>query len=328
MDGIKEWISDNLRYILLGVAIVLVLVVAVLGVRTISNFAKGNGGTQKEPQTEAATTANTDVIVETENQNPSAGKLVQNDAKVLTMMTAYYTARTNKDTETLKKLDPSIDTAQEQANLDSSYVESYSNIKTYSAAGPQQGSCVVYVCYDGKVKDINTLVPSLTQFYLKSDESGNYYIADPTGDTQAEQFIEEMRKSTEVQQLIDTVAKNCESAENSDPVLKDFMSKYGNSQEEKTPAETNGSTDQNKGEGTEMVAIEPCNIRGEANTEAEIVGSLFVGDTIIKTGETDDGWTMVDLDGQTAYIKSELLATPEEAEAQKEADYFAPSAAE
>lgn len=327
MDGIKEWISDNLRYILLGIAIVLVLVVAVLGVRAITNFAKGDGGKQKETQTEA-TTVNTDVIVETEKQSASTGKLVQNDAKVLTMMTAYYTARTNKDTETLKKLDPSIDTAQEQVNLDSSYVESYSNIKTYSAAGPAEGSCVVYVCYDGKVQDINTLVPSLTQFYLKTDESGNYYIADPTGDTQAEQFIEEMRKSTEVQQLIDTVAKNCESAENSDPVLKDFMDKYGNSQDENSTSETEVSSDTENEDGTEMVAIEPCNIRAEANTEAEIVGSLYVGDTIIKTGETDDGWTQVDLDGQTAYIKSELLATPEEAEAQNEADYFAPSAAE
>lgn len=328
MDGIKEWISDNLRYILLGIAIILVLVVAVLGVRTITNFAKGDGGSQKESQTEATTMVNTDVIVETESQSASTGKLVQNDAKVLTMMTAYYTARTNKDTETLKKLDPSIDTAQEQANLDSSYVESYSNIKTYSAAGPAEGSCVVYVCYDGKVKDINTLVPSLTQFYLKTNESGSYYIADPAGDTQAEQFIEEMRKSTEVQQLIDTVAKNCESAENSDPVLKDFMDKYGNSQEDNSASETNAASDTENGDGTEMVAIEPCNIRAEGNTEAEIVGSLYVGDTIMKIGETDDGWTQVDLDGQTAYIKSELLATPEEAAAQNEADYFAPPTAE
>lgn len=320
MDDIREWISDNLRYILLVVAIVLVIGVAALGVKLISNIANGTS-VPKQTETEEQTEADTDVIVDTENQAAPTGTLVQNDARVLTMMTAYYTARTNKDIGTLKNLDPSIDTTQEQANLDNSYVESYSNIKTYSATGPESGSCVVYVCYDGKVKDINTLVPSLTQFYLKTDESGNYYIADPTGDTAAESFIEEMRKSAEVQQLIDTVATNCAEAEESDPVLKDFMQQYGNSQESTETPETEAE------ESNEMIAIEPCNVRAEASTDSEIVGTLYVGDTITKTGETDDGWTQVDYNGQTAYIKSELLSTPEEIAAQSEADYFAPAAA-
>lgn len=321
MDDIREWISDNLRYILLGVAIVLVIGLAVLGVRLISGIANGTS-TTKKTETEAQTTANTDVIVETEN-TAVTGTLVQNDAKVLTMMTAYYTARTNKDVETLKKLDPSIDTAQEQVNLDNSYVESYSNIKTYSAAGPTSDSCVVYVCYDGKVKDINTLVPSLTQFFLKTDESGSYYIADPTGDTAAEAFIEEMRKSTEVQTLIDTVATNCKEAEDSDPVLKDFMSQYGsNTQEEDDTAETEA------GSGNEMVAIEgPINVRAEASTDAEIVGALYVGDVVTVLSETEDGWYEIDLNGESAYVYGEFLATQEDAEAMEEAEYFAPAAA-
>ena len=320
MDNIREWISDNLRYILLGVAIILVIVLAVVGVRLIGNIANGTA-VPKKAETETETTANTDVIVETEEAVVS-GTLVQNDAKVLTMMTAYYTARTNKDIETLQKLDPSIDAAQEQLNLDNSYVESYSNIKTYSVVGPTSESCVVYVCYDGKVKDINTLVPSLTQFFLKLDESGNYYIADPTGDAAAEAFIEEMRKSTEVQELIDTVAKSCAAAEDSDPVLKDFMKQYGNSQgSDEEPEEA-------EGDGNEMIAIEgPLNVRAEASTDADIVGALYVGDVVTVTGETGDGWYEIDLNGETAYVWGEYLATPEEAQAQEEAEYFAPAAA-
>lgn len=320
MDNIREWISDNLRYILLGLALILVLAIAVLGVKTISNIASGKHQTVRETEAESETTAKT--IVESEEQNVSAsGSLVSNDAKILATLTSYYTARTNKDITTLKKLEPSIDEAQVQADLENSYVERYSDIKTYSQEGPTTGNFVVYACYNGKVKDIDTLVPSLTQFYLKSNEDGSYYIADTTGDTAAEQFIEEMRKSSEVQSLISAVKEDCKEAEDSDPVLKDFMAKYGNgSQDDEPEAETEA------GEGSEVVALDTSNIRAEASTEADIIGTLYTGETVTKTGETDDGWTQVDYNGVTAYIKSELLGTQEEIDAQNEADYFAPGA--
>ncbi|MDO4523338.1 MAG: SH3 domain-containing protein [Eubacteriales bacterium] len=323
MDSIREWISDNLRYIILGLALILVLVIAVLGVRAITNIANGKNGVATEKESE--TTANTDVIVESENQaGTNGGALTENDAQILTMMTSYYSAKTNKDIETLKKLDPSIDEVQEQANLESSYVEGYSNIRTYSHEGSAPGSYIVYVCYDGKVQNIDTLVPSLTQFYLKTAEDGSYYIADPSGDSAAEAFIEEMRKSTEVQKLIDTVAAECKAAEDSDPVLKDFMSKYGSSSSgNKDSSETKDTQSE---ASTEMVAIEDqINVRSEASTDGEILGVLYLGDTVTKVGESD-GWTEIEFEGQKAYVKSEFLATAEEAQAQNEAEYFAPAA--
>ena len=253
---------------------------------------------------------------------------MQNDADVLTVMTSYYTAKTNKDLETLKKLDPSLDETEEKANLDSSYVESYSNIKTYSKQGPADDSCVVYVCYDGKVQNIDTLVPSLTQFYLKKGADGSYVITDPTGDQAAESFIEETRKSTEVQNLIDTVNKACEDAKNSDPVLKEFMSKYGNSQDGEAETETEAQSE----EPAEMVANDSCNVRSEPSTESDdnVIGGLTIGDSVTKLGETDDGWTEIDFYGQNAYVKSEFLSSADATDStdasdqSDEADYFSP----
>lgn len=321
MDTIKEWISDNLRYILLGLALILVLAVAILGIRAITNIAGGSDlsrAKQTEAEAETETDSSDDTIVETNSiEEPQNKSLVQNDGKVLTTMTSYYSARTNGDTETLKKIDPSTE-EEDQASLTSSYVESYDNIKTYSKEGPSTGNYVVYVCYDGKVKDIDTLVPSLTQFYLKSNEDGSLYIADAAGDTQAEQFIEETRKSSEVQDLIDSVAKRCEDAQNSDPALKDFMKQYGNSQ--------SGSKEEEEKQSTELVAIDECNIRAEANTDCEVYDTLTIGQTVTVISQGDDGWTEIDYNGQSAYVSSEFLATPEEAQAREEADYFAPAA--
>ena len=313
MDDIREWISDNLRYILLGIALIAVIIIAVTGIRAISNLGKGSSSGKTE--TEAETSASTDTIVD---GGTADSALVQNDADVLKVMTSYYAAKTNKDLETLKKLDPSIDETEEKANLDSSYVESYSNIKTYSKQGPTEDSCVVYVCYDGKVKDIETLVPSLTQFYLKKDADGSYIITDPTGDQAAESFIEETRKSTEVQNLIDTVNQQCEDAKNSNNVLKQFMDKYGNSQN----GETEASTEAQSEEPTEMIANDSCNVRSEPNTESDdnVIGGLFMGDSVTKIGETDDGWTEIEYNGQNAYVKSEFLSSPDEADTSDNAD--------
>lgn len=206
MDNIREWISDNLRYILLGLALILVLAVAVVGIRAISNIAAGKSPVADLQQAETESETTKDVIVETEPQAAQTSVLQQNDGKVLTAMTSYYSARTNGDTETLKKLDPSL-TEQEQEELTNGYVEKYEDIRTYSRQGLAAGEYVVYVCYNGKVKDIDTLVPSLTQYYLKSDEQGSLYIYDYEGDADTEAFLEETRKTAEVQDLIASVKK-------------------------------------------------------------------------------------------------------------------------
>lgn len=321
MDDIREWISDNLRYILLGLALVLVLVIAVVGIRAINNIAGGKDPIPKQTETE---TDSSDTIVETEAGNAGGDALVQNEAKVLTTMTSYYSARTNGDTATLQKLDPST-TEQDSASLSNNYVESYTNIKTYSKPGLTAGSYIVYVCYEGKVKDIDTLVPSLTQFYLMTNEEGVLYIADTSGDAAVEQFIEETRTSSEVQNLIAEVKTNCENAENQDPALKEFMEQYGNEQS----GGESGGNEETGSERMEMIVNvdDACNVRTEPNTESDIIGSVYAGETVTKTGEADD-WTQIDYNGQTGYMLSEFLMPAGTAEAEAGTNDFAPAGAD
>lgn len=319
LDDIREWISDNLRYILLGLALILVLVVAVLGIRAISNIASGRMTAPAEKQSETQTESTNDVIVQETGEPAQSGTFVQNDAKVLTTMTSYFNARTNGDTETLRKLYPAMD-EREEASLTNSYVEKYSNITTYSKPGLTEGSYVVYVCFDSKVRDIDTLVPNLYMYYLQSNESGDLYIIDAEGDQAVEAFCEETRQSTEVQNLLASVEQSVKDAEASDPALAEFMSKYGTSRDTDTP--------EDESESTEIVALDTCNVRSEPNTDSDenIIGSLYMGETAVKVGETD-GWTQIEFNGETAYVSSDFVSTPEEAQAADEASYFAPAAA-
>ena len=54
VDDFREWLSDNLRYILLGLAIIIVLVIAFFAVRFVTDRL---GGDSDIKQTEAVTEA-------------------------------------------------------------------------------------------------------------------------------------------------------------------------------------------------------------------------------------------------------------------------------
>lgn len=331
MDNIKEWISDNLRYILLGLALILVLVIAVLGIRAISSIAGGGNKTKTPQAQQTESETNHDVIVQDDTnqaqQSGTASTLTKNDAKVLTTMTAYYEARTNGDSATLRKLNPSMDD-QEEANILNSYVESYSDISTYSMPGLTDGSYLVYVCYNGKVKEIDTLVPSLIEYYLMTDETGGLYIADTEGDAQVEAFCQQAQDTTEVQDLISSVNRELDAAKESDPALKEFMGQHSGTANEGGSQNGEESTESGEDESSEVVALDSCNVRSTPTTDEDnIIGSLFVGEKATKLGEEGE-WVKIDYNGETAYVSSEFVASPEEAQAQEEASYYAPGAAE
>ena len=58
-------------------------------------------------------------------------------------------------------------------------------------------------------------------------------------------------------------------------------------------------------------ATTAVNVRSGAGTNYGVVGMLSAGESIERTGKTDNGWSRVDYNGQTAYINSDYLTTEE-----------------
>jgi uncharacterized protein YgiM (DUF1202 family) len=85
-----------------------------------------------------------------------------------------------------------------------------------------------------------------------------------------------------------------------------------------TEKETEAETEATETEKTE-VSVEEVNetvwaaysvsIRAEASVDAEKLGVLIGSESITRTGICDNGWSRVDYNGTTAYIKSEYLTT-------------------
>ena len=58
-------------------------------------------------------------------------------------------------------------------------------------------------------------------------------------------------------------------------------------------------------------ATETVNVRSDASSSANKVGSLSKGSSVTRTGVCDNGWSRVEYNGSTAYIHSDYLSTEE-----------------
>ena len=109
MGNFREWLSDNLRYILLGLAIILILVAAIFAVKLVNKL---NSDTPAETQKETQPViAETNAQSETSVQVPA---LEQNVPAVLELMQQYYAAVSSKDIELLKTFVENLDEEQQQ----------------------------------------------------------------------------------------------------------------------------------------------------------------------------------------------------------------------
>ena len=113
MDDFREWLSDNLRYFMLGFGILAVVLILFFGVRFISSKFGNQKTTEpkQETQQETETPTPTQEAEETPattaepETTPAAGELELNAyPQVNTLIEKYYAALTGKDVQSLKEL--------------------------------------------------------------------------------------------------------------------------------------------------------------------------------------------------------------------------------
>ena len=215
LDNFREWLSDNLRYILLGLAILVVLVVLFFGIKALTGGAsdkdkkpdaqteqqKGSDDTKKSKDSDADAKAQ-DEKKEDENS-------LEKNAypEVNSLIDAFYTAWGDKNVDRMKELTDSFDATDEAKVLNATYIESYSNINVYTKKGLTDDSYVVFVSYDLKFTDVATPAPGLAQLYVvKKDDK--YTIHNDKSDTEVNEYIDKTNQDEDVKKLISEVETN------------------------------------------------------------------------------------------------------------------------
>ncbi len=315
LDDIREWISDYLRYILLGVAALLLLLIIIFAVRLIGGRRSG----QEKPK-EKTTESELQTEVDDAPISVAGDELERNQADVLDLVTRYYTAKLNQDYDTLSEICEVMDD-EAKAGYESmdDAIEQYNNLMTYSKAGLTEGSYVAFAYFDAKMTGIDTLVPTLRGLYLVTNEEGDLIVSNTKNHPDQEAYQKQVWADDDVQALRRDVADKYDDSLAQDPELAEYLesiSKDGGSGGDSTGTngDEDGDTDGENGDaalGT-MYASTGVNVRGEPDAESTLYGTLQTGMQVEVLENLDNGWSRISYvtsDGTTieGYLMTQYL---------------------
>lgn len=303
MSDFREWLSDNLRYILLGLFIILALVAIFLGIKLVSSkLSSGNTkeavnqdkpedadskDNQKNKEVEATPTA------EPEKKNPLEKNAYP---EVNTIIQKYYTALGQKDIEGIKAVVDELNITEEAKITRDQYLDGYSNVEVYSKKGLEDGSYIVFARYNYKFKGVDALVPGLSQLYVCTKEDGSVYISIKEQDAQTQSYISETVQDADVQELVNDVEEQYSAVQEQDAELKAFIGSLGIADSAAAQAQ----------DGETITVKSNCNIRAQANGDAEVIDELEAGEQVTKIGSEGE-WIQIEYEGQTGFVRSDLF---------------------
>ena len=315
VDDFREWLSDNLRYILLGLAIIIVLVIAFFAVRFVSDRlgdSSDNGQTEavtEAPASETTAASETEAATEAESTAADSSAALQTDnAAVQEAVTQYYNAVAAKDFDALQTLGDVVgDTDRDKIN--SNPIESYNNISVYYKQGLTDGSYNVYVYYEAKLPNIEQLVPSLGNLYLSTKEDGTLYVVNPSSDQQVSDFMEQAKNDSNVQELIAKTNSEYQAVLDSNSDLQAMIAKMKQPETElDIPDASSVDTDVS----TSVTVTGDLNVRADSRADSDLIGVLIPGQTVTRLAVLDNGWSKIRFDDGAGtvvegYVLSEYL---------------------
>lgn len=218
MNDFREWLSDNLRYILLILGILVILVGLFFGVRALSRRFGSSGNDEfssdslvsnvSSTVTEASESASSSVSENTggdleENAIPEITKLIED----------YYTAVEQQDVAKVRTLcDTLPDT--ESAKIASSAIK-YTDLKVYTKKGPDADSYVVYAYYHYQNEGQSTSLPGLARMLVRKNADGNWQIIYSDYDQATTDYIDTLENEDDVKALVERVQQELDEAQSS-----------------------------------------------------------------------------------------------------------------
>lgn len=295
LDDIREWISDNLRYILLVLAGLVVLFILVSGIRLITGGSSSKNKKEQTAQTSQAETDTSSSAAEAEN-TPSAPMAESQDQNLITLVQSYYQALAAQDVETVRVLTDQLPEDDKAKIEECKDIESFADISVYSLPGLQEGTWVVYAKYSCKYRNFATVVPGLSQLYVCTADDGSYYISNGTMEESVREYIEAQQDNGDVKALMQSVQTEHDAALAADTALAGYLQNKGQS----------ASNALYEADGTELTVKTNCNVRAQATTSSEKLGKLAAGTKVVKEGSEAE-WIRITYEGQTAYVRWDMF---------------------
>ncbi len=140
------------------------------------------------------------------------------------MIEKYYKSCVEADVDTVKSLVSDEEVILKEAlEKRYEYVEEIRNIDCYTMAGPDEGSKVVFVYYELKLVDIDTLAPGMAQFYITPTEDADMVIILSGMDDYLTQYLKDSMQNPAIVKQLENANTKLLEAEAKDDKLKKFV---------------------------------------------------------------------------------------------------------
>lgn len=178
----------------------------------------------------------------TNTQNAASADLELNkNEDINKLVSDYFAAKKTVNVDAMSNLvSDSNQINKEKLVAMAEYVEDYKDINCYLIHSADLNAYRVYVKYNIKLKNINTLAPCLSAFYITSTSDGKYVIYLSALDEVQEEFITSADKNDSIVKLKEQVAGELKKAVAGDDAFKQLYEKMNN--EINTAAANKGAT--------------------------------------------------------------------------------------
>lgn len=274
MDDFREWLSDNLRYFLLGFAILAVVIIAVAGIRIYQRVA----GSQKKPtdnirvESESTSTAGETEAV-TERTSESEKKVVSSEKETEAETKAAEAKETEKETEAKIAEETETETSE-----------------THASEAQATETAVTETAATEAVRDPGYLKTTVT-LNLRTEPDGTVINSYAAG-----RIVKFLGKEGSWYKVLVGGREGYMSSD----YLQEVPYEAGMENEVETEPQTEAPAPIYK------TLKGACYLRAETSKESQILGTYMAG-TTVQFLEDVGGWYKVSVDGMTGYMGAQFF---------------------
>lgn len=301
----------------------IMLLIAVMGLTLVCTGcgkSKDNTSDEVSDNSQGVTmSANTAIVT------PPDGMETTTNQDIINLITLYYNALKDGDSATVSSVKKDV-SEEEKIRLETraADIESYDNILIYDEPGANAGEYIVLIYSETKFVGIDTKAPGLQATYVRTDENGNLYI-DSNVDEATLTYVQGVVSGEKIANYYSLVQAAFSDAIASDAALNSYMESIDAKLDEAVAAkQAEAAANAAAEEATEtastatvnetVTTTDKVNVRVSDSENADRLGQVEAGTTLIRLEVKENGWSKVDYNGQEGYIKSDFLQSGTPAE--------------
>ncbi len=240
---------------------------------------------------------------------------------------AYYDALESGDSNAALQINQYLSESEQMYIVEmGEFIDRFTTIEVYTKPGPVDNSYIAYVYYEVKFVGSDVEGPGMGAYYVCCDEAGNYYINEnPNESAEVTAYIKEMSVQDDVVELNNRVSVEFNDLITTDLVFSQFyndlLAQLTIRVEDALVAiEPEPVTEEIPEVSQELEVVvemkakatDVVNIRSSASQTADKKGKAQVGEIFDVIKVWENGWTEVEYEGGSGFIKSEYVTIIEE----------------